>query len=304
VAVVLEQGIRPDVFIGVSAGAWNGAYLAADPTPERARQLCAIWAGLKTADLLGGGWWQAAISAVSGQTALYRAAGPIRVARRYLDRQTFEALQTPLSILATNLTNGQPQILTSGRLLPAMLASSAVPGIFPPITIDGQLYVDGGLLEWEAAASALRQRVQTVYLFGCGALGALAPLCSLPQEALEQGNGQRSGGGQQITAWPSGPPGGSGPRPPMLEVLERCWEVVSRYQFHKAAEGLRAAGVEVISFEPLLPAPAHLLDFSRGQLLVDAGRASAEAVLREQGQPLLPGRSKSSTRLEDERREV
>lgn len=279
-AVALEQGIKPDVIIGVSAGAWNGAYLAVDPTPERARQLCDIWAGLKTADLLGGGWWRAAISAVSGLPALYGSEGPIRVARRYLDRQTFEELKTPLYILASNLTNGQPKLFSSGRIVPAMLASSAVPGVFPPVVLDGQVYVDGGLLEWDACAEALRLGAQTVYLFACGAIGELSPRLSSSLEGLENGNGKAANGRKPISAFlaqqKSAPVIGA----TLLDVLERSWDVVSQYQFQRAVEGLRAGGAEVISIEPLLPLLARPLDFSRCQMMVDAGRASAEAVFQ------------------------
>lgn len=279
-AVALEHGITPDVIIGVSAGAWNGAYLAVDPTPERARQLCAIWAGLKTADLLGGGWWRAAISAVSGRPALYGSEGPVRVARRYLDRQTFEELKTPLYILAANLTNGQPKLFSSGRIVPAMLASSAVPGVFPPVVLDGQVYADGGLLEWDACAEALRLGAQKIYLFACGSIGELSPRLSLPPEALENGNGKSTNGRRQITAFLAQQRSAPAIGATLLDVLERSWDVVSRFQFQRAVEGLRSSGAEVISIEPLLPLLAHPLDFSHCQMMVDAGRASAEAVFQ------------------------
>ena len=279
-AVALERGIKPDVIIGVSAGAWNGAYLAVDPTPERARQLCNIWAGLKTTDLLGGGWWRAAISAVSGRPALYGAEGPVRVARRYLDRQTFEELKTPLYILAANLTNGQPKLFSSGRIVPAMLASSAVPGVFPPVVLDGQVYADGGLLEWDACAEALRLGAQKIYLFACGSIGELSPRLSLPPEALENGNGKATNGRRQITAFLAQQRSEPAIGATLLDVLERSWDVVSRFQFQRAVEGLRAGGADVISIEPLLPLLAHPLDFSHCQMMVDAGRASAEAVFQ------------------------
>ena len=276
-AVALEQGIRPDVIIGVSAGAWNGAYLAVDPTPERARQLCEIWAGLKNTDLLGGGWWRAAISAVSGRPALYGAEGPIRVARRYMDRQTFEELKTPLWIMATNLTSGQPKLFSSGRVVQAILASSAVPGIFPPVVLDGQVYVDGGLLEWDACAEALRLGARTVYLFACGAIGELSPRL-MPQEALEQHNGKAPNGRRTIAPLFRPPEDTLGAS--MLDVLERSWDVVSQYQLRRAVEGLRSGGARVIPIEPSLPLHSRALDFSQSHAAIAAGRASAEAVLQ------------------------
>ncbi len=279
VAVALEHGARPDVIIGVSAGAWNGAYLAVDPTPERARALCDIWAELKTSDLLGGGWWRAAVSAVSGQPSLYSAKGPIQVAHRYLDRPTFDELKIPLHILATNLLTGQPFLFSSGRLLPAVLASSSIPGIFPPVVLDGQVYVDGGLLEWDACAQALRLGARKIYLFGTGSIEELSPRLSLPLVAAAPAKNGAHNGKKRLAAdlepLEVAPTIGAN----MLEVLERSWDVISQYQFRRAVEGLRASSTSVISIEPVLPLLSRPLDFSRSEGMIAAGRAAAEAAL-------------------------
>jgi predicted acylesterase/phospholipase RssA len=279
IAATLERGVRPDVIIGVSAGAWNGAYLAVDPTPERARALCAIWAGLKNSDLLGGGWWHAAVSAVSGRPSLYGAEGPLGVARRYMEKHFFEELRTPLHILATNLTTGQPMLFSAGRLLPAVLASSAVPGIFPPMVLSGQVYVDGGLLEWDACAQALRLGAQKIYLFGCGSIGELSPRLAHLRVSIEGVRRRGSNGKAPQPAALDGLEWGPTVGANLLEVLERSWDVVSQYQFRRAVEELRAGGADVVSIEPVLPALSRPLDFSRSEALIAAGRAAAEAGL-------------------------
>jgi predicted acylesterase/phospholipase RssA len=279
IAAVMEHGVRPDVIIGVSAGAWNGAYLAVDPTPERAGALCDIWAGLRNSDLLGGGWWRAAVSAVSGRASLYSAAGPLGVADRYMEKHDFEDLKIPLHILATNLTTAQPMLFSSGRLLPAVLASSAVPGIFPPMVIDGQVYVDGGLLEWDACAAALRLGAQKIYLIGCGAVGELSPKMSGPSAAVEAVKRKMSNGKTPVSAASGEPNLARTVGANLLEVLERSWDVVSRYQFRRAVEELRAGGAHVISIEPLLPLLSRALDFNRSGVMIAAGRAAAEVAL-------------------------
>jgi NTE family protein len=281
-AAVMEHGIRPDVIIGVSAGAWNGAYLAVNPTPERARTLCDLWAGTKTTDLLGGGWWQAAVSAVSGRPALYSSDGPVRVAHRYLPVHTFEELQVPLHIVAANLTTGQPTLFSSGRLLPAVLASSAVPGIFPPVVKDGQVYVDGGLEEWEASATALKLGAQCVYLFGCGSIAELSPrLIPTDSEALAEEHPSQAGRDWR-SLFPRRQQDASMLGANLLDILERSWDVITRYQFRRSAEGLRTSGVKVISIDPQLPPLSRPLDFNRGAAMIAAGRAAAEAVLRSE----------------------
>jgi predicted acylesterase/phospholipase RssA len=279
IATVLERGIVPDVIIGVSAGAWNGAYLAVDPTPERARKLCDIWAGLKNSDLLGGGWWRAAVSAVSGRASLYSADGPLGIAYRYMEKQLFEELKVPLHILATNLTTAQPMLFSSGRLLPAVLASSAVPGVFPPMVVDGQVYVDGGLLEWDACAAALRLGAQKIYLFGCGSVDGISPRMTGPREAAGVSRRRMSNGKTPSPVAADGPELGPTVGANLLEVLERSWDVVSRYQFRRAVEGLRAGGADVVSIEPMLPLLSRPLDFSHSEVIIAAGRAAAEAAL-------------------------
>jgi predicted acylesterase/phospholipase RssA len=281
IASVMEHGVRPDVIIGVSAGAWNGAYLAVDPTPERAQALCDIWAGLRNSDLLGGGWWRAAVSAVSRRASLYSSDGPLGVARRYMEKHTFEDLKTPLHILATDLTTAEPMLFSSGKLLPAVLASSAVPGIFPPMVIDGHVYVDGGLLEWDACAAALRLGAQKIYLFGCGSIGEISPNMTGPNRAVEaerrRGSNGRHALAESVKAaeMEIAPTVGAN----LLEVLQRSWDVVSQYQFRRAVEDLTAGGANVVSIEPRLPLLARALDFNRSAVMIAAGRAAAEVAM-------------------------
>jgi hypothetical protein len=69
-------------------------------------------------------------------------------------------------------------------------------------------------------------------------------------------------------------------------VLERSWDVITRYQFRRSAEGLRSSGVKVISIDPQLPAHSRPLDFNRGPAMIAAGRAAAEAVLSDVAQTI------------------
>ena len=64
----------------------------------------------------------------------------------YLDPIDFNELPIPFACVATNLTTGEAAILRSGRFPEAIRASMAIPGIFSPVNIDGQLLADGGLV--------------------------------------------------------------------------------------------------------------------------------------------------------------
>jgi NTE family protein len=64
----------------------------------------------------------------------------------YIPHNSFEKLKTPLIITATDFTVGRLEYFSKGELIPAILASSTIPGIFKPISINSHLYVDGGVM--------------------------------------------------------------------------------------------------------------------------------------------------------------
>jgi len=68
-----------------------------------------------------------------------------QVLKQTLRHTTFESLETPLFITATNFVNGAQTIFSKGDIIPAVLAASSIPMLFPPVEIDGVPYVDGGL---------------------------------------------------------------------------------------------------------------------------------------------------------------
>lgn len=90
-----------------------------------------------------------------------------QVMKRMLRVRTFEELKTPLAIAATNFQTGEPVVFTSGRIIPAVRASCAYPGMFLPVEVDGKTYVDG-MLAWLVPTTPLRQmgadRVIGLYL--------------------------------------------------------------------------------------------------------------------------------------------
>lgn len=67
------------------------------------------------------------------------------ILKKHLRSKTFEELKTPLHVCVTDYETGQPEYLNSGKLLPAVLASSSIPLIYKPVKIEGKMYVDGGV---------------------------------------------------------------------------------------------------------------------------------------------------------------
>jgi NTE family protein len=173
---LLEESIRPDLIVGTSVGAWNGGWLAQAPTAEGVEQLANIWRQVNAASL-NIIWWRAARNLVRRRPFLYDGSGMSRLVANHIIKQNFEDLEIPFHAIAINLTAGTKAVFNSGPLAPAVLASSAIPGMFPPVLINGEQYVDGGGADPTGLETALELGARRIYVLNSGYAGRLtAPL--------------------------------------------------------------------------------------------------------------------------------
>lgn len=245
--VVLENGITPQYIVGISAGSWNGAYIAQDPTPERARELEELWLQTSTLDIVGPRRWRAAVNVLAQRSSLYGNAGVQHTAARYLGGITFEDLKVPLRVVATDLKTGDAHVFTKGPVLPAVVASSAMPGVFPPIVTDDTVLIDGGIADWGACLDALNWGATRIVFLACGAV--------IGRESRSR---------------------------TVRHVLERSFEISLHNSFEAMTFALRASGVEVLAIFPELPG-GTMLDFDEAPAFIAAGRAAAEQALANWG---------------------
>ena len=124
-----EAGIMPSAISGTSAGALVGALLADGRTPAEAFAL--VKEELKRPR------FARRPTAASKRIETFL--------RKHLQHQRFEELPIPLYVSATDLEKGGQHIFSSGELLPALMASCAIPIVFPPVRVEGIYYVDGGV---------------------------------------------------------------------------------------------------------------------------------------------------------------
>lgn len=151
--VLLQAGLRPDFVVGSSVGAINAAYFAGAPDIAGVTRLAAIWTGLRRADIFP--------LTLSGAFNLFRqpdhVVDPGRLRHLIESHLAFENLEdahVPLHVMATDL-QGVGVRLSSGPAADAILASAAVPGIFPHVAIGGRPLMDGAI----AANTPLRLAV-------------------------------------------------------------------------------------------------------------------------------------------------
>jgi NTE family protein len=164
---LIESGIRPDMVVGVSAGAINGSFLARDPSRATVARMRELWSGLRTRDVLGFSW--SSLLALFGlRDHFARADGLRSLLERELPYRQFTETQVPLHIVAADQRTGNEVLLSRGDIVPAVLASAAIPGVFPAVEIAGRLLVDGVIATGTPIATAVRLGATRLIVLPCG----------------------------------------------------------------------------------------------------------------------------------------
>ena len=161
---LIERGIVPDVVIGTSAGALNGAALCYAPNLTGVARLANVWASLTTAAVFRGGKISRAWNVVRRETNLFSSEGLMRVIDDATPARSFADLQVPLRVIAADLDTGEEVVIVRGPLKPALLASTCLPGIFPVIEHAGRRLVDGGVVNSVPLWHAISGPVDRVYV--------------------------------------------------------------------------------------------------------------------------------------------
>lgn len=146
--------IRPAVLSGTSIGAIIGAIYASGRRGEDIRRvvgeiLVERGEGLrsvlkKTAEMFR---WITTVSPYLKRGGVLNADRFLEQLLDEIDAETFEDLKIPLTVVATDYWTGEAVHLNSGPLLPAIKASMSIPGVFPPVELDGRVLVDGGMVD-------------------------------------------------------------------------------------------------------------------------------------------------------------
>ena len=144
--VLVRHGFRPSRIVGTSVGALNGAFLAFYPDDSGVERLAEIWHTLEQERFIHFNPVRVAYRLASRQRHLISNEFLERLIAEHTPEDEFAATQVPLFITATNLTSGRKHVFSEGTVSQAVLASTAIPGLFPPVEIDGEAYLDGGVL--------------------------------------------------------------------------------------------------------------------------------------------------------------
>ena len=162
-----EAGFAPDLVTGTSVGSINGAMLAryGEDATDRLRD---IWAMMTKDRAFPGGMLAMVRTLRESRTHLFPNTGLAELIAEHLGPATrFDDLAIPLGVVATRVDTALPLLIRSGPLLPALLASCAIPGIYPPVAHEDGLLYDGGLVANVPMHQALAMGARSLIVLDC-----------------------------------------------------------------------------------------------------------------------------------------
>ena len=165
---LLERGIRPDRVVGTSIGAINGAAVAADPSEAAIERLEAVWTEFQRSDAFGGSILGRVATLARTRTHLHGNEGLRALLSESLPDVAIEDLAVPFQCVAACIETASERWFTEGPLVDAVLASSAVPGILPPVEIGGEHFLDGGIVNSIPVGRAVALGARTIYVLHVG----------------------------------------------------------------------------------------------------------------------------------------
>lgn len=179
-----KTDIQPDFVVGTSVGSLNATIVA--ETPEIAHdRLAAFWTMLTRDDVFGS-MRKMMFNMSSLRPALADPKPLLEMMLAASPARDFADLKLPLTAIAADLNTGHHVEMNSGDLMSALLASVAIPGVFPVVEREGRRLVDGGILHNVPISIAAEQGAQTIVVLDC-AFNMFAPRTNptLPHALLQ-----------------------------------------------------------------------------------------------------------------------
>jgi NTE family protein len=165
---LFRAGITPDLVVGTSIGAVNGALVAADPTEAVTGRLVRLWSSPEASDVYGESMARQVRRFVA-RTHLH-SPGPLRrlLERAVGEQTTFADLAVPFQCCAASIERAAEHWFDTGPVVPAVLASAAVPGLLPPACVDGEHFIDGGIVNSIPVGRAVELGAATIFVMHVG----------------------------------------------------------------------------------------------------------------------------------------
>jgi NTE family protein len=243
---LFEAGIVPDLVVGCSVGALNAAFIAVEPTAERAGQLEHVWRGMSRDAVFPDGRFTVARRLAGRSDHLYSPRGLRAVIESCVPLADLADTAIPVHVVTTDLKAGEPVWWSSGDPVEVLSASACLPGIFPPVGLAGSLHVDGGVTCPVPSQHALDLGCRRVWV-------------------LDVARDFHGWADERMTA---------------MDVLLESF-AISRAHLGRR-DPVAGTGQRVVSLPALRMGRHDLRDFSKTSALITAGREAGRAMIAEE----------------------
>ena len=257
---LVARGVVADAVYGASVGAINAAGYCGEPTPAGVDRMAEQWRAITRDDVFPQGRVPTPVRFLQQRESVHPNDGVRRIIENGVHFSRLEESSIPLEVVATSLTDGRTQWFAEGLATERILASAALPALLPPVEIDGESFIDGGVVDNVPIGRAIAQGADRVFVLLCG------PMHFTPHHYR---------------------------RP--VEAVLTAFFIAVHAKFARELERL-PEGVEVIVFTVDSEPVSRYNDFSATDALIGAGRANANAILDfwerggvGQSRPLRPG---------------
>jgi NTE family protein len=240
------HGVKPDLISGSSVGAINGAFYAGEPSASGIQRLAALWRGLRRRDIFPIEL-RRLFGALATSDALFAPSGLRKLLAAHLPYSLLEDSEIPMHVVATDLLTGAPVRVSAGAAVEAVLASCAIPAIYPPVAIGDRRLIDGAV----ACNTPIRIAVE----LGATRLILLPTAFACPRAA---------------------PPRG---------VFASAFHAMDLFVMQQLAQDteLYSRRAQIITVPPICPLAVSPYDFSHAGELIDIAARSTECWLERGG---------------------
>jgi NTE family protein len=240
-----ERRVVPDLIVGCSVGALNGAAFAQDPTLVGVARLEERWRSLDARSIMPAGWWPTAVHMARRGNAIHDSDGLRHLVEEVVTARRFEDLAVRFECVATDIDNAREVWFDTGPLVAPILASSAIPSVYPPVEIDGVHYVDGAVVNDVPVSRAVDLGARVVYVLHVGSFDRPRPEPKRP-----------------------------------IDVAVQAYWIARRHRFNRDLATV-PAGVRTIVLPQGDPPRIAYNDFSRTDALIAGAYAASAAMLDE-----------------------
>jgi NTE family protein len=169
-----ERGIAPDLIVGTSAGALNGAFIASRPQITTTTDALAdVWRGLRRGQVFPLNPLTGLLGFLGSRDHLVPDSGLRRLISRHVERELLEDMPIPLHAVTVDVLTGQELRLSEGPVLDAVLASAAIPAVLAPVEWQDRVLMDGGVANNTPISHAVELGAERIYVLPTGHACAL-----------------------------------------------------------------------------------------------------------------------------------